>query len=167
MDELISLTRRCIRQHRHQKDGEQLFKKLKQKLVKEEKKSLLDYVARRLDSERTGGLYMPGKRALRQCLQYKMTGKAGATFYRFWTRKEAIVKAIGKGIDENLVKIPATDGLHSVPRVLIGNFEKMTAFSFSIDNDYVGALAMTEDINDFDKITFCPLPNAKELESLL
>ena len=38
-------------------------------------KSLLDYVARRLDSERTGGLYMPGKRALRQCLQYKMTGK--------------------------------------------------------------------------------------------
>ena len=37
-------------------------------------RQLLDYVARRLDTARGGGLYMPGKRPLRKCMQYKETG---------------------------------------------------------------------------------------------
>src|SRR5690606_2936693 len=45
------------------------------------------------------------------------------TFYKYWTRKEAIVKAIGKGIDNDIIKIPVTDGVHSVPSTLMGDFE--------------------------------------------
>jgi 4'-phosphopantetheinyl transferase len=89
------------------------------------------------------------------------------TFYTYWTRKEAIVKAIGKGIDDDLIKLSVTEGLHSVPRALVGNFEKINVFSFNINQDYVGALAITEDIHDFEKIIFYPLPTSDKLKSLL
>lgn len=86
------------------------------------------------------------------------------SFYKFWTRKEAIVKAIGKGIDDDLKNIPVTDGFHSVPSTLIYGFKKINVFSFNINNDYVGALALTEDATNFDKIVFQPLPTSDQLK---
>lgn len=88
------------------------------------------------------------------------------TFYKFWTRKEAIVKAIGKGIDDDLLKIPVTDGLHSVPSALMGNYETFNVFSFKLNDDNVGALGYTEDIH-FDSIIFSPLPTYGEMKALI
>lgn len=89
------------------------------------------------------------------------------TFYRFWTRKEAIVKAIGKGIDDDLPKIIITDGLHYVPLFLVGNFKTINVCSFNLNSDYVGAIAFTENVIDVDKIAFYPIPTSDELKSLL
>lgn len=89
------------------------------------------------------------------------------TFYKFWTRKEAIVKAIGKGIDDDLKNIPITDGLHSVPSALIFDFNKINVFSFNLNDAYVGTLAVTEDLNNFHEITFCPIPPVEKLKSII
>lgn len=81
------------------------------------------------------------------------------SFYRFWTRKEAIVKAIGTGLDDNLSKIPATDGLHAVPTLLLGGHKKMTVLSFNINDDYLGAFAISEDLDHLGSVNFSPLPS--------
>jgi 4'-phosphopantetheinyl transferase len=88
------------------------------------------------------------------------------TFYKFWTRKEAILKAIGTGIDDNLLKIPITDGFHSIPLSLMGNYETVKVFSFNLNDDYMSALAYTEDIH-FDSIVFSTLPTSDEMKALM
>jgi 4'-phosphopantetheinyl transferase len=88
------------------------------------------------------------------------------TFYRFWTRKEAIVKAIGKGVDDDFLKLPVTDGFHSIPSSIMGHYENIKVFSFNLNDDYVGALALTEDIHNFDRIVFYPTPSTDTLISL-
>nr|WP_190246250.1 4'-phosphopantetheinyl transferase superfamily protein [Gelidibacter gilvus] len=87
------------------------------------------------------------------------------SFYNFWTRKEAIVKAIGKGIDDDIVKIPVQDGYHTVSPSLIGGYNKINVFSFRLNEDYVGAFAVTENLYNFEKIIFSPIPTEKELKS--
>ena len=87
------------------------------------------------------------------------------TFYKFWTRKEAIVKAIGKGIDGNLPKITSTDGLHSVPLSIVGNFNNIAVYGFKINADYLGALALTELSLNIEKINFHPTPTFAELRN--
>ncbi|WP_225035706.1 4'-phosphopantetheinyl transferase family protein [Winogradskyella sp. SM1960] len=88
-------------------------------------------------------------------------------FYKFWTRKEAIVKAIGKGIDDDFLKIPVLDGAHTVPSRLVNDFKKINVFSFNLNANYVGALAFKGDKVDFKKLSFQPLPNTEALESML
>lgn len=88
------------------------------------------------------------------------------SFYKFWTRKEAVVKAIGKGIDDDISKIHILDGLHSLPSSLLSDFMEITAFSFHLNPDYIGALAVTEDLSEFEKITFFPAPTEEQLKLL-
>lgn len=88
------------------------------------------------------------------------------TFYKFWTRKEAIVKAIGKGIDDHLKHIPVTDGVHTISSELTDGFHKIKALSFNLNNAYVSTLAFTKDLNDFDKIAFQTSPSVEELKKL-
>jgi len=40
-------------------------------------------------------------------------------FYKYWTRKEALAKALGNGIDENLKYIPCTGGIHSAHELVL------------------------------------------------
>lgn len=89
------------------------------------------------------------------------------TFYKFWTRKEAIVKAIGKGIDGDFSKIQVTDGFHSIHSSIVSNFNLIKVFNFNLTTDYIGALAFTEDVVEFDKIIFYPIPTSDELKSFL
>ena len=89
------------------------------------------------------------------------------TFYKFWSRKEALLKAVGKGIDDDISKIPVTDGAHSVISSLVGDFKKINVLSFNLNDDYVGALALTADLNSCDKISFRPLPKVGQLKKLI
>lgn len=89
------------------------------------------------------------------------------TFYKFWTRKEAIVKAIGKGIDDDISEIPVTNGTHLVASTFVRNYKKINVFSFNLNDDYMGALALTSGSNKFDEISFIKLPNVAQLKKFL
>ncbi|WP_347049790.1 4'-phosphopantetheinyl transferase family protein [Flavobacterium olei] len=64
------------------------------------------------------------------------------TFYTLWTRKEAFVKALGKGIDEDFKYIPCLDGEYNVDFSLIKNSQDWQVHSFDLADDYVGAIAL-------------------------
>lgn len=89
------------------------------------------------------------------------------TFYKFWTRKEAIVKAIGKGIDEGFSEISVMDGFHSIKSSIVSNFENINVYSFDLNDNYVGALALTEVATNFDVIRFYSIPTPEELKELI
>ena len=82
------------------------------------------------------------------------------TFYKFWTRKEAIVKATGKGIDEEFVNIPVSDGSHFVSSSLVEGFKNIDVYSFNLNEDHTGALAYT---NKNKIINFYKIPKAETL----
>jgi 4'-phosphopantetheinyl transferase len=62
-------------------------------------------------------------------------------FYKSWTRKEALVKALGKGIDDDFKNIPSLDGHHIMDSNLIKNTENWQVYSFELANQYFGAVA--------------------------
>lgn len=63
------------------------------------------------------------------------------SFYQLWTRKEALVKATGKGVDDDFCRIPSLDGEHRVPNGLLGQAGNWTVRSFPLANDYAAAVA--------------------------
>lgn len=88
-------------------------------------------------------------------------------FYKFWTRKEALVKAIGKGLDDDISKISATDGPHHIESSLVGHFKNICVLSFTINDHYLGAIAITSVLNRLEEISFQPLPKEIQLKTLL
>lgn len=62
-------------------------------------------------------------------------------FYTLWTRKEAFVKALGKGIDDDFKYIPCLDGQHSIDSTLLKTTENWQMFSFYLADHYLGAVA--------------------------
>lgn len=81
------------------------------------------------------------------------------TFFKFWTRKEAIVKAIGSGITNDLKSIPVTDGAHLVSYEILSPKSQFAILSFDVDENHVGALAF-EGIykNSVERLYFSQLP---------
>src|SRR5690606_25073925 len=83
-------------------------------------------------------------------------------FYSLWTRKEAFVKALGKGIDDDFSKIPCLDGHHILDSGLINSTKQWQVHNFLIDdNQYIGAIAMPMNV-DTKKLSFYTLPNSIE-----
>lgn len=86
-------------------------------------------------------------------------------FMSLWTRKEAFVKATGKGIDDDFSKIPCIDGLHILDESIIKNKKNWETYGFEINSNYVGAISYEKKSPDFTKILMHTLPNT--LESLM
>jgi 4'-phosphopantetheinyl transferase len=63
------------------------------------------------------------------------------TFYTLWTRKEALLKATAKGIDDDMKFIPCIDGLHNVKAETIGSNDNWMVSSFKVDHDHLGCVA--------------------------
>ena len=79
-------------------------------------------------------------------------------FYTLWTRKEALVKATGKGIDDNFARVPATDGRHPANPATLGSAGSWQVRSFAVAEDYVGAVAHADAAAGAGKLSLYELP---------
>jgi len=61
------------------------------------------------------------------------------SFYLLWTRKEALAKAIGKGLQDNLSIFPSLDGTHHLNQFEFSNSWEIR--SFKIDKYATGSIA--------------------------
>lgn len=78
--------------------------------------------------------------------------------YKLWTRKEAIVKATGKGISDYISKTPVLDGLHVLKSNILNLKTNLQVISFDIDENYIGSVAFFGEENNPDKVQFYPIP---------
>jgi 4'-phosphopantetheinyl transferase len=85
------------------------------------------------------------------------------TFFKFWTRKEAIVKATGKGIDDTLSDIVVLDGARKIPEDILGSLKTIRVFSFELNEGYMASVAITGSTTLKDRILFHPIPNVIHL----
>lgn len=76
------------------------------------------------------------------------------TFYKLWTRKEAIVKATGLGITDDFTDIPSLDGYHLMPENLLGQLSNIHVISFQFNTTYKGAIALSQKHQSIKTIIF-------------
>jgi 4'-phosphopantetheinyl transferase len=86
-------------------------------------------------------------------------------FYSLWTRKEAYVKAVGKGIDDDFKKVPSLIGQHSFDSSVLKTEANWQIFSFNVAEGYLGAVAFESATEISKTITISTLP--KTIEDLL
>lgn len=89
------------------------------------------------------------------------------SFYTLWTRKEAFVKALGKGIDDDFKYIPCLDGQHHLNSTQLKTTENWQIYSFDLANQYLGAVAFEGLRTSTENIILYSMPNSmKELIEL-
>ena len=67
-------------------------------------------------------------------------------FYSFWTRKEAVAKAYGFGINDQIIEIPTMTGISSLPYSWGLDFDYLHIWDFKVEKEYSAALAFPSKI---------------------
>jgi 4'-phosphopantetheinyl transferase len=80
-------------------------------------------------------------------------------FYLLWTRKEALVKALGKGIDDDFKHSPSLDGQHNIDSIAFKTVKNWQIQSFDLTNHYLGAIAFESATPSPQNLTILSLPN--------
>lgn len=83
-------------------------------------------------------------------------------FYTLWTRKEAFVKALGKGIDEDFKYIPCLDGNHKIDYAILKNTENWQVLSFDLTDHYVASIAFEGKSSIPKNLMLHDIPNTME-----
>jgi 4'-phosphopantetheinyl transferase len=84
------------------------------------------------------------------------------SFYSLWTRKEAFVKAIGRGIDDDFKKVPSLNGLHTIDSGEAHSMQNWHIYSFELAEYYLAAIAFESVATDSKNIRVCTLPKTTE-----
>ena len=88
-------------------------------------------------------------------------------FYTSWTRKEAFVKALGKGIDDDFIQVPCLDGNHTIDVSLLKNNKSWQIYSFNLAEDYSSAVCIEGLTSNSKNLIMYNVPNnMKELLEL-
>jgi 4'-phosphopantetheinyl transferase len=77
-------------------------------------------------------------------------------FYLLWTRKEALIKATSKGIDDDMRSIPSLNGSHFIEPLLIDSTTDWVISSFEVAKQYIGSVCCEPGVG---KIVFTDIAN--------
>ncbi|UOG76480.1 4'-phosphopantetheinyl transferase superfamily protein [Hymenobacter tibetensis] len=94
--------------------------------------------------------------SLREQAYIAQSATPSVAFYQLWTRKEALVKATSKGIDDDLQSVPSLNGLHVMQGELLATASNWTTSSVLLSPAYSAAVSYPSSSTARDIIVHTP-----------